>query len=140
MPVDQDVLWELKTTGDWKILGQRRTMRLHINQESKGCVGNNVESVRTTDLTSDFSEDFQTTISCHDAWKALGRRKNYRSPPSSNATTPKSDKNIDIVSEYALIAAGNSKDDIPCPAGQPVTTSDPHITTIFFMEEMRQFK
>jgi hypothetical protein len=138
MPVAQNTLWEMKTTSDWKILGQRRMMRLHVNQKLERFEADSIE----TETSSAVHEDFSTALSCHDAWKALGRRKTYRTPPSSTSTTPKNDRASDLVSVFAAMAARTiDSDEIADSDGQAVTASgNPHITTIFFLDEMRQFR
>jgi hypothetical protein len=149
MQIDM-TLWELKQTSDWKILGHRRTMRLKLKEMFNGG-GDLEEEIETHRCSPERDGEFEASVSFRDAWKALGRRKQYRSPPQSASSTPTNRHAIDLVDEFKAIALSQprglaeqysrSENASDAPEVEPALPIDrPHISTLYFLSEMEKFK
>jgi hypothetical protein len=140
-----DLLWKMKMTSDWKILGQRRTIRLHL-QEKIIAGGSEPKEVNET---YGEPEGGKATISFREAWKALGKRKQYRSPPQSAPPTPSNRNTPDLLRELRAAAVSTrvgERGEQNCSyknasAGEsPSPLERPHITTLYFLEELEKYK
>mmetsp|Transcript_58740 Transcript_58740/g.122732 ORF Transcript_58740/g.122732 Transcript_58740/m.122732 type:complete len:150 (-) Transcript_58740:24-473(-) len=149
MQVDKSMLWEMKVTSDWKILGQRRRMRLQLHEK---IISGESESKKENerDSCSDDDRDCESTVSFQEAWKALGRRRQYRSPPQSASSTPQNCNTVDLVQEFRAVAlgtlSGERETERHCrsenlPAGESsLPVERPHISTLYFLAEMERFQ
>ncbi len=148
MQADRYSLWEVKLTSDWRILGQRRRMRLQLHEKISGGESETTEERETPACSADEGE-CEPTISFKDAWKALGRRRQYRSPPQSASSTPQNRDIVDLVGEFRAVALGQlsgGREERRCrsedlSAGESSLPVDrPHISTLYFLAEMERFK
>jgi hypothetical protein len=145
MQADKNFLWEMKLTPDWKILGQRRTIRLRLHKKLYGRESELKEGEQNS--CSAQGDEFQSTVSSQDAWRALGRRRLYRTPSNVDSSTQNNRNPMDRVRDFRAAATSawvhaerynpekkSSKGDASLPAERP------HISTLYFLAEMEQFK
>ncbi len=106
--------------------------------------------------SSEETNEFEPTVSYREAWKALGKRRQYRSPPQSASSTPTNSQSMDLVTEFKAAVLGYKADQRPaCSAEQGerqthsktplqgeslLTLERPHISTLYFLAEMEKFK
>ena len=93
--------------------------------------------------------EVEPTVSFRDAWKALGKRRQYRSPPQSASTTPTNRNTVDLVEEFraAVLTRAAEQDGRhhlrteKISEGETLSTVErPHISTLYFLAEMEKIK
>ena len=145
MQADKNFLWEMKFTSDWKILGQRRTIRLRLHRKLYGRESQFKEDNEPNSI-SDEGDEFQSTVSYQDAWRALGRRRQYRTQPQFASSAQTIRCPMDRVRDFRAAATSawvhaerynpekSSEGECSLPAERP------HISTLYFLAEMEKLK
>jgi hypothetical protein len=147
MQVDKNMLWEIKSTSDWKILGQRRRMRLRLHEKIMGGESEAKKENERHGDSPDEDSECESTVSFQDAWKALGRRRQYRSPQQSASSTPQNRNTVDLVRDFRAVTLNRlsgEREERHCStenlsAGESSLPVHAHISTLYFLAEMERF-